>query len=250
MTKKKQKVLIYQMGKVASSSIKLTLSSFNELDVIHTHHLSYSNTRALNSRKTDLGWHKLSNNPQEIKELFNAICKEKQVKIITLVREPISRNISAFFQTIEHITGVKNIYSQASVNELVHVFLKQYPHEVPLYWFENEFYKSLDVNIYNYSFPKNTGAQIIKKGKFEILVMHHNLVDATKKEYLEKLLNIKNIIIKNKNISTEKPYNDVYKSFINNIKIPKNYLLKMLNSKYVQHFYTKQEIDLIYNKWE
>ena len=76
-------VLVYQPGKVGSSSIYKSIKKIG-LDVIHLHRLGYN--------ETFLG--------KEIKDsyihILNEIRNKKRIRIITGVREPIARDISSF----------------------------------------------------------------------------------------------------------------------------------------------------------
>ena len=78
MDKYQTPVFIFQMGKVGSSSLKVTLEAKLKGAVVHSHsykHLSKENRKMLDRRK-------------RLKLPISVICP---------VREPISRNVSAFF---------------------------------------------------------------------------------------------------------------------------------------------------------
>lgn len=244
----KKKVIIYQMGKVASSSIKTSLSQINKLDVIHTHHLSSDYTRELNYIKKTMGW-EITITPDSVENLFSTINDEDELIIITLVREPIGRNISAYFQNLDVIYGQKNAHEKLSQNELLNGFLNKYPHSIPITWFDRELKATLGVDIYKYEFPKKEGALIINEGRTHILIMRYDIDDSVKQRYLENILSIGNIAIKRANVGTEKPYSSVYKNFINNISFPSSYLTEMLDSKYACHFFDKSELQLLKDQW-
>ena len=184
----KKKVIIYQMGKVASSSIKSSLSKINNLDIIHTHHLSSDYTRELNDIKKTMGW-EITITPDSVEDLFSTINNEELI-IITLVREPIGRNISAYFQNLDVIYRQKNVHDKLSQNDLLNGFLNKYPHSIPIAWFDKELKKTLGIDIYKYEFPKKEGALIINEGRNHILVMRFDIDDSVKQKYIEKILGI------------------------------------------------------------
>jgi|SRR5690606_2252081 len=96
-------ILIYQMGKVGSSSIYASLKAKGVPKVFHLHRMNPETTQKM--KRTFLEQNLLAQFRTE--QLFEtiyrkAIQRRKKVKIITLVREPISRNISAFFENLTY----------------------------------------------------------------------------------------------------------------------------------------------------
>ena len=244
----RKKVVIYQMGKVASSSIRASLEDIKELDVTHTHHLSSSYTRELNDLKSSKGW-QVTITPESIKKLWSEIIAEDELKIISLVREPVGRNISAYFENLDVIHGQKNAHDQLSYDQLRDGFLQKYPHSIPVTWFDKEVKQSLGIDVYKYDFPKKVGALFIHEGKCDLLLMRHDLDDAVKKKYIEELLGTEPIRIKRVNIGTEKSYKNVYKNFIDNVRLPDTYLTEMLDSNYARHFFDQSELAFLKQRW-
>ena len=65
--------------------------------------------------------------------------QEQQFKIITTVREPVARNISAFFQQVAKYCQQNNMdYTKATAEELHELFLKVYDIHWPDEWFKRE----------------------------------------------------------------------------------------------------------------
>ena len=245
---KRKKVVIYQMGKVASSSIKSSLAAINKFDITHTHHLNSSYTEELNDVKKSKGWD-ITISPKDVHNLRSKLFDEDELYIISLVREPVGRNIAAYFQNLDVIYGQNNIHNELSHNELLNGFLQKYPDSIPITWFDIELKQTLGIDVYKYEFPKKEGALIINEGKYKILVMRHDIDDGLKTRYLENLLSTNNLILKRGNIGAEKPYKHVYKKFIDNVSLPETYLTEMLDSKYARHFFDKCELDLLKAKW-
>ena len=245
---RRQKVIIYQMGKVASSSIKSSLTGLNKIDITYTHNLNSSYTEELNDIKEEKGW-EITVSPESVRKIWSEIKDEKQLKVITLVREPVGRNISAYFQNLGVIFGQKDVHNQLTYDELFDGFVQKYPHSIPIAWFDKEFKQTLGIDVYKYEFPKKEGALIIKEGKYHVLIIRSDINDALKQQYIEKLLSTKGIVLKQENLSAGKPYKDVYKNFIDNVKFPETYLSEMLDSKYARHFFENSERELLKEKW-
>ena len=245
---KRDLVFVYQMGKVASSSIYNSLKEkkmivyqihrFNKEYIREIHKTHKEKTGLLESRIVDERGIRLNN-------MF--IKKHKRpIFIISLVRDPIERNISAFFQNKEHIT---KHHKYTSMDELIHRFYDLYDHDTPLTWFDLEFKSSLDVDVYDFPFPKDEKHKIFKSNNFNILLLRVDIEDPQKGKIIGDFLGMGKVKLKNKNVGSLKGYNSEYKDFINKIKLNENYVNKMLKSKFVEYFYTNEEISLMKKKW-
>ena len=124
-------ILIFQMGKVGSTTVVKSLEKKGILPLFHIHLL-------LNSEDTMKFYKSKAYESFELKFylerqirrgefLYNKIIvAKKEVKIISLTREPIGRNISAFFENFEMETG--KIYEQSNftLQELMDIFINFY----------------------------------------------------------------------------------------------------------------------------
>ena len=222
-------VFVYQMGKVASSSIYYSIKQQYKGLVFHSHSFGKKE------------------NSDEIKALFDYYQKKRPIiNIISLTREPISRNISAFFQNFKRDVGVEFSGSKLSVDELQGIFLKKYDHDIPIRWFDDNIKKNFGIDVYNFDFP-NENHQFITKGNVNLLLMKHNLDDNIKQNLLTEYLKIADFELTNKNIGSQKEYSKAYNDF-SNLKFSEDYLNRMLNNKYTIHFY-KNELKDIQSKW-
>jgi hypothetical protein len=242
-------ILIYQMGKVASSSIYTSIKSMKKINVFHIHRLNPDNIKTIRQTYITRG---ISPPNEDIIGLYlleNVIKPRKPAKIISLVREPIGRNISAYFQNLDSFEKLKNTHKHLEVNELIDNFLTKYNHDVPLNWFDVEMKNTVGIDVFKYDFPKELGFQTILSEPYELLLLRHDLKDSVKIELIANFLNLPSFSLKVKNVGASKNYGSQYKAVLNTIKVPPEYADKMLGSKYAQHFYTDKELDLIRQKW-
>jgi hypothetical protein len=168
----KQCVLIYQMGKVGSRSVEASLlASRLDLPVFHIHYLSAE----MLEKETDCFYDERCGSNRKLKGVFSRQLFEsyfirsavlarphpkKKWKIITLVREPIARNISALFHDLdEYIPGSHNNIYSIPYEELFQAFLEKVNHELPLTWFDIELNPLFGVDVYASPFPKEKGYQ-------------------------------------------------------------------------------------------
>jgi hypothetical protein len=241
-------IVVYQMGKVGSGSITQTLTA-SGYDAYHVHHLLEYNIEGVKALWLAKGLDlppELTTIPKIIKE---NILRSATNRFITLVRDPIARNISAFFHNLKIFTSMTNSSDIPEITELINVFLTQYSHNIPLTWFDNELKLVLGIDIYEYLFPKNNGFLEINHKNINLLILKVEIPDKTKRRALSNFLGGYPIKFRKSNIATDKYYNDIYKTFQANIKLPIDYIDTMLNSKYTNHFYSNEEIDRFRSKW-
>lgn len=222
-------ILILTMGKVASSSIYSSLKSTYLGNVVHAHSF------------------KVNHQDIEIQLLYNLYEKYNfNLKIISLLREPIGRNLSSFFQNFERDVGIKYENNDYSLKELQKIFLYSSNNDYPLTWFDYHIRGNFNIDVYEQPFPEE-GYSLFKNKNVELLLMKHNIPDSIKENIIGDFVNIKNLKIFNENIGNQKKYANTYKK-IQNLKVPDWYIEKMVNSNYVQHFF-RNDIEKIIANW-
>jgi hypothetical protein len=246
-------IIIYQMGKVGSSSVMKSLKKKAILPLFHVHFLlkNADNRSFYNPNVYEILSVKLEREMllRQGKFLYNKIiAPKKQVKIISLTREPIGRNIAAYFQNFERETGKKYELSNFTPQELIDIFINYYPHSIPLDWFDNYFKPFLGVDVYEYPFPKEQGYLRINKDNVDLLILKLETSDGVKEKAIADFLGLKEFKIVRTNVGENKNYRDIYKEFKYNLKLPLSYVEKMCSSKYFNHFYKEEEIRKVYSR--
>ena len=241
-------VIVYQMGKVGSRSITDSLKSCGVHPVFHIHRMNPNNIKRVKDEYLKKGRNPLNERLGII--LYKNICrKRRKAKFITMVREPVSRNFSAFFQNFHRFTGLSFKQSELDIEELIQIFISEYMHDVPLDWFDIEIKNTLGINVYDFQFPKEKGHLVIQKGNFELLVLKLEISDKEKRDAISEFMTLTDFQLIRANVGEDKDYSKTYRNFKNKIRMPPSYLEKMLNSKYARHFYSDNEIDTIWSKW-
>jgi hypothetical protein len=175
--------------------------------------------------------------------------KKKPLKIITLVREPISRNLSAFAHDFQGYFNDK--MQKYSERELEHKFFYDYDrHNLPLEWFDCEFAVNIGINVFLYDFNKDKGYIIIRENNIEILIMQLEISDEKKQKIIKRFLGFKDFEMRRYNVAaTKSHYKGNYDNFVKSIKIPEAYIDKMYKSKYFHHFYSLSQKESFLKKW-
>jgi len=233
-------VLVYQPGKVGSSTLvnSLSLAGIN-CSHIHflTKHDSYS---------------------EELNQYIDAFCHQykqlKNKKIITLVRDPLGRSYSGFFQAIGAY-GSCNIKPGNTLLDTCYEWLKNEHSDLinrfgdEFDWFDNEIKAVFGVDVFSHPFNKEIGYSIIKHKNFDVLVIK-----------LEKLNNLESIIgdfiglpcfkLMNANEGEQKLYNNIYKNLKDKLNLPNEILdYYYKNKTRINNFYSDEEISEFIIKW-
>ncbi len=241
-------ILVYQMGKVGSNTIRWSLKKAG-LKVSHIHSL-YLN-RGYEFYKNFL----LSqvNYPATKKILYSffyqwqrlKLRRRKKLKIITLVREPVSVNISSFFQNLSYFAYE---YEHKAASSLYEAFFDKCNHDYVLDWFDKEFLPTTGLDIYQYDFDKDAGYSIIKEKKVECLVIKLEKLDELEGAIAE-FVGVRDFKLVRHNVSAHKWFNPVYREFKRNVMFSLEFIERIYSSRLVQHFYSEDEINEFMDKY-
>lgn len=224
-------VLVYQMGKVGSSSVYRSLTGQYAGVVGHSHVFCAGHHRPL------------------VRRLYeHVMIKSQPLKVISLTREPVGRNVSAFFQNFERFTGVPFIQSEFSIEELRDIFLKNYDHEIPLTWFDNNILSNFGIDVFSTPFPVN-GIGRYQNRNVELLVMRLGITDEEKIAAIQEFLELDRFELININLGAKKFYSQAYRDFAGSIKLPLDYLDQMYSSNYFRHFYSEDRRRALIERW-
>ncbi len=238
-------IVSYQMGKVASSAITSSIKNCIQIHSLNGEEpIKYFSSRYTGSLKGRIlqyfKWKYVSKKLN--KKIKKATSKNEKIKFIVGVREPVSRNISGYFQTLTPRLSNENI------EEHIIGFYSFCPHLAPCYWFDLELKKHFGFNVYSYPFNKEKGFSIINYGEMDYFIYQFEKIGKIENE-LNKFLEIDDFEIVRENESTKKWSASLYKEFKNNVKFDKNYLNLLYSSRYCKHFYSADDIEKFINKW-
>ena len=254
-------ILVYQMGKVGSAGIYHSLQAAG-IETVHLHYFQpWNNSIPENEYK-------------EYQDLLHQIISKKdKIKIITLVRDPRLRDISAFFQQMpnpadkmyQEFSGslmdsvLEILYTWISSknsflgNSGLHIDIEKKAlteNKVSVFsWFDMELKEVFDIDIYQYPFDRDKGYSVICKDNIECLVLELEKLDSCH-DIIRKFIGRKDLLIQSDNIGSEKEYGYLYREIKENIIIPQELIDFYYNDIGVRHFYTKPEIDCFIKRWK
>lgn len=217
-------ILVYQPGKVASSTIYNSIRNYNR-NVLHCHTLA-----EVCDRDDDL----------------YKLLRLKSGKIISLVRDPVARRISEMWQNIANLDR----YAIDADFDAVERYYFDCPFEDTEFgWFKNEMEKTFHLNVYDYPFDREKGYSIIRQGNIELLLMKMEKLNGLE-NIIGEFLGIKDFQLQRHNVGNEKLYRFALKEYktefaISQVRIEEIYK----QNKCMRHFYLEQECDELYEKW-
>jgi hypothetical protein len=223
------------MGKVGSGSINHALHDKG----IHTLHAHWMQ-----------GLYPKSEFPTNKLKIIKRVKENKTppLKVITIVREPVGRNISAFFQNMpKYCLDLQN----TDVEELQDIFLNKYLIEYPDLWFKNEIMDLFNFDPFKEKFDYKKGYKIYKAGKHKILILRLEDCDRILPEAIYKLLKVKNVNMIRRNVTANKGHivsRNKYKEF-KSLTFPEEFFNKNYKLKYAKHFYTQKELETFKQGW-
>ncbi len=253
-------ILVYQFGKVGSSSITKGLQELG-IPVEQVHALAFEKSF-------------MSIEMEELYKLFiEAVKGKEEVKIISLVREPIIRDISMIFELIEEtcldifedlntdfIESIEDILKNKVItNEEEKMTLGpiSYRFDYKLRgmngnifdWYENELKNVFGIDILDYTFNKEEGYGYIEKDNIKILLLKLEKLKNNERRIGEFIGNT-NFRLLRQNIAKNKVYYYVYRNVIRNLQVPLECVERYYcNNKYMKYFYTEEERKMYLDQW-
>lgn len=262
---RKEPLIVFQMGKVGSSSAVATLKQVaRDKNIYLVHGLSSSYIEKVYRmyksasrvyKRSVVDKHLLAS--RYLRHLLDQPNKGERWKVITLTRDPIARNISVFFQAfpIHYPEVTLRFQSQAisvddKVKELIKLFIYDFDkHDVPIEWFDKYMKPTFGLDVYAVKFDPVAGYHIYKGDHVDLLLIRlEDLNDVAVKAF-RNFMKVENVTLQNTNISKDKKYSDEYGLFKQNVVLPREYIDSMYNTKYMKHFYSGEEIFRLRQKW-
>ena len=252
-------IIIYQMGKVGSSTLHASLAAVFQshsikLPVFQTHNLN-------NLDKLEEAIRNWSNPERALRQLEKDKSLRKKLdanpnsswNVITLTRDPVARNISTFCEMCNiFFPDWKIKYEQGllDLREMQTYLVSNFsPGNAPDKWFDQQLKPVFEVDVYAKKFPHKAGYAIYRcRNNGRMLLLRLEDLYRVAPKAIKKFLGIDGFSLLDANESTNRDFAVLYKE-IKKLAFPMSYLKTMYNTKYVKHFYTKQEIEKFYERW-
>lgn len=256
-------VLVYQMGKVGSSSVYETIKTKKrDWLVYHVHFLAPDNLVEVGRYHWQTG---------NLKALFSLVKNfaiyflsrylikhNRPVYIVSLVREPVARDISDIFQN-QRIH--QDIFSGNDEEEIQYKIERKvlemfagydYAKDHACTWYDKELKAAFGIDVFSIKFDTEAGYQIIERNGVDLLLLRledleDNLVFALNKMFGCDCFGCSDV--RNANLSESKSSAQLYKKVRNNTRLSMSVLDHIYSSRYFVHFYGKDGARKFIGKW-
>lgn len=234
-------VIVYQMAKVGSSAVAFALAR-RHLPVFHVHRMSPEHVTSLREERRRLGWEVGPIPPHDQlgmrlhREVFQ---RGRKARVVTMVREPIARNLSSYFEHLDAIWHTRDAHESIAMDDLCRGFVEQFPHSEPLTWFDDEMLPVLGVDVYAHPFG-DEDHRVIEGGRVDVMILKSESSDEAKSAALSRFLGT-GIVVTRANETRSKSKGAAFLRFRQALRLSPAYVDEMLSARYTRHFYSAAE---------
>lgn len=245
-------ILILTPGKVGSTSVYHSLKKeFPQHLVMHLHTLTDEGMDIITKHYLEKKEKTLPHHLTRSKVVINnwGLIKNKRIKIITLFREPISREVSGFFQDIIYEMGT----TKGNIDQTIKMIKKKVYEMGPrLYeedWIQSELVNNFNFNVYSEGFNVSKGYSSYASERGELLILRTDKLNDIFPEAMNHFFQSdKRFELIHSNIGEKKYYSESYKKTRSEIKINQSTLEQATESVFFQTFF-KDKISDIFENW-
>jgi len=261
------------MGKVGSSSV---LHSLKQIELgrplYHLHSLAPEPLSELEAElkpafpdpQAMVGLHHVWRCQYVLKKLAEQ--PEVKMQAISLIRDPLARNLSNFFQHISvepypvpsgerlwklvsSFYDFEIVAEEQDLGELIEIYFAKEWHDFPPLWIDRELNGVLGIDVYATPFPWEKGYDIYHSPQADLLLIRLQDLNRCASQAICEFLDLDAFRLESANVGETKAYVDVYRAFKAQITFPASHLDRMYNSGFCKHFYCEAERDALRAKW-
>lgn len=256
-------VLIYQQGRVASTSVYESMRSINlPYPIYHVHTLSIDRAQNEISKLKQQGgkvYRHLFVGEKLAREMKKLDWSQQQEpwKVVSIFRDPIEIMLSLYFLNIENdpnglLTKVENSDKDSVVKYFENLFENSDPAGWEVCnWYDNIFLDEMGVDVYKFPFDKGKGYTVINTKQFDILLIRFEDINNAYRQGVATLFNLDatDLNLKHMNLHRNDKYNDMHKYVKKNLKLSRAFCEKVYSTKLMKHFYSPEHIQELTKKW-
>lgn len=235
--------VVYTMGKVASSSVSRAILDA-ELPCHDIHSLAPEYLRRVSQDWLSRGEFPPPHICISMAHRDRLLIKRQKCLYVTLVRDPLSRNLSAFFQNL-HLQKAE-IRNEADARKMFSTFQETYGHTIPNTWMDREFGDQLGIDVYKRRFDTEK-KHVVLRG-MNTVIFRVDCSDKVKSNVLSRLLG-RTITVKRENDSDNKEYHEIYKNVQEVAYFAPEFVARMYTSKFSRHFWSLAERQKMAQRW-
>ncbi|MEO1297667.1 MAG: putative capsular polysaccharide synthesis family protein [Cyanobacteria bacterium J06636_16] len=268
--KSQDKIIVYTMAKVGSTTVWKSLEDANlDAPIYHIHTLNPASIKSA-AEKNIANFPKLRFvNPETAQsEYLQSLLVQNVVQnpwhVVTLVRDPIAREVSNFFERLDgeislgfdYRNKLKEIGEEKALKEVIDRFFKKHvdnrdtTDKDPFDWFNYDLKSSLDVDIFAYPPLAEKGYRIYTSKSARVLLLKTESLNDCCQSSFQDFLGLRDFKLVKSNVGSQKRYRNLYKNFLREVKLPTDYIEKIYSKKLVRHLYSDSELEVFSQRWK
>ncbi len=166
--------------------------------------------------------------------------------VVTIVREPVMRAASDFFQSGRRLGRLGD---DASTTARFERFAAADGIPRTVEWFDRELAPSLGIDVYEHPFDPSLGYGVIDTPAVKMLVLRQESLDAAPAA-LGRLLGLAHdVTLDRENVGAGKEYSELYERVVREARLPKAALDAAYASRFAHHFYSAEELAAFRRRW-
>jgi hypothetical protein len=228
--------VVYTMGKVGSSAVADALLRAG----LPCHHIHTLNRSALLARlKRSFKAGQLPPRHVYVSLLLRRrLTNRRRCIYISMVRNPIERNLSAYFEEFAHFR--RQIKGDADDPETVFShFLHKYAHSASLNWFDRELRDQVGIDVYQQQFDYDARYAWLARDK--TLILRADCPDERKSAILSEIFDTE-ITVRRSNEGEQKARGPLYAKVKELAAYDHKFLNRMLDHRFTRHFWSGAEL--------
>ncbi|MEQ1787317.1 MAG: putative capsular polysaccharide synthesis family protein, partial [Acidimicrobiales bacterium] len=240
-------VVVFCMSKTASSAIVRAVRDAVERPVYKVHLLRPESVARAEAvyRRTDRGAR-----PRHVFQAAHLLrhlpTPDQPWDVVTIVREPIVRAASDFFQSGERLGRLGDV---ASTTESFERFAEREGIPRTTDWFERELLPTLGIDVYEHPFDVDRGYAVMETPAVRLLVLRQEGLDVAPRALTAFLGLADDLAIDAENVGAAKEYSDLYAAVLRDARFSEAALDLAYGSRYAAHFYSPAERLDLRRRW-
>lgn len=235
-------IIVFTMGKVASTAIAQSLRAAG-LPAYDIHSLAPQRIMVrMEEEFSNPERRTVPNHVINSIKVHNDIARFKRNRVISLIREPVMRNISAVFQ---------NLPSRLAddFDEIV-ARLQRYQPNIPDFWFEKDFIPTIGIDVLSGDVDATSDHFKFSNDRFDVLILKMDASDARKSAIVSDFVG-EDVHVIRQNEAQDKWYSDSYAKIGKSLDLMgSNYLETCFSLRYFRKFFSDEERAAVAEKFK
>ncbi len=172
--------------------------------------------------------------------------------VVGLVRDPLARTVSYFFDTTTMKgSDVRSRWTDGTldVEELIRRFMDRDDHFAPLEWFDGEMNAVFGIDVFAEPFPRDAGYRIYRSDGTELLLIRLEDLTRCAAGAFREFLGLETFDPRRENVRADSETAELYRVFLDRLRLPREYVDRMYDSKVARHFYSDVELQAFRSRW-